>query len=37
MIENVISRHPAVVDWDKQCQVFKQQVEGVLNRSLIHI
>ena len=23
--------NPAVVDWDKQCQVFKQQVEGVLN------
>ena len=23
--------YPAVVDWDKQCQVFKQQVEGVLN------
>ena len=22
---------PAVVDWDKQCQVFKQQIEGVLN------
>ena len=22
---------PAVVDWDKQCQVFKQQVEAVLN------
>ena len=35
--------NPAVVDWDKQCQVFKQQVEGVLNDgfdfilSLIHI
>lgn len=25
--------NPAVVDWDKQCQVFKQQVEGVLNDS----
>ena len=23
--------NPAVVDWDKQCQVFKQQIEGVLN------
>ena len=23
--------NPAVVDWDKQCQVFKQQVEAVLN------
>ena len=23
--------NPAVVDWDKQCQVFKQQLEGVLN------
>ena len=23
--------NPAVVDWDKQCQVFKQQVESVLN------
>ncbi len=23
--------NPAVVDWDKQCQVFKQQVDGVLN------
>ena len=23
--------NPAVVDWDKQCQVFKRQVEGVLN------
>lgn len=23
--------NPAVVDWDKQCQVFEQQVEGVLN------
>ena len=23
--------NPAVVDWDKQCQVFKQQGEGVLN------
>ena len=23
--------NPAVVDWDKQCQVLKQQLEGVLN------